>query len=144
MINVYSFTDVSVTISHPAVGQKVLNGEGLGSISVNMSNDRTVHDIAADGSVMPSKIKANNGVVSMSIQQTSSLHAWLLKWYNYLDTAPSSQWAKTQITIRSTTMGELITATGVSPQKLPDKPYQQQGQQIVWNMMAAGIQQESV
>lgn len=144
MNNVYSFSDVNVTISHPSVGQKILNGEGLGSISVNMANDKTIHDVAADGKVMVTKVNAENGAISVSIQQTSSLNTWLLKWYNYLKAAKGSEWAKTQITIRNTTLGELITATGVSPQKLADRPYQQQGQQVVWNLMAADIQQEAV
>ena len=41
-------------------------------------------------------------------------------------------------------MGEKITLTGVSPQKLPDKPYQAQAQLVTWNLMAADIQQEAI
>jgi superfamily I DNA and RNA helicase len=143
-MNVYSFADVTMTISHPKVGQNIATGEGLGSISVSMAQDRTVHDVAADGKVLVSKIKGRNGTAAISVQQISALNAWLTKWYNYLETAPTDEWADTRIIIRSPQMGETITLTGVSPQKLPDKPYQAQAQQVTWNLMAADIQQEAV
>ncbi|MFB0841781.1 phage protein [Paenibacillus oleatilyticus] len=139
----YSFSDVTMVISHPAVGQFVATGAGLGSITTIMTTDRTTHDISADGSVMVSKIKARNGSHSISVQQTSDLNRWLLKLYNYLETAATNQWAGITIVIRSPQMQDLITSTGVSFQKLPDKPYQAQGQQVTWNLMAADIQQDA-
>ncbi|WP_163855820.1 phage protein [Paenibacillus elgii] len=139
----YSFSDVTMVISHPAVGQFVATGAGLGSITTIMTTDRTTHDISADGSVMVSKIKARNGSHSISVQQTSELNRWLLKLYNYLETAATNQWAGITIVIRSPQMQELITSTGVSFQKLPDKPFQNQGQQVTWNLMAADIQQDA-
>lgn len=143
-VNTYSFSDVTMTISHPALGQCTVTGEGIGSINITMATDRTTHDIAADGSVMVSKIKGRNGAIGLSVQQISSLNKWMTKWYNYLETAATSEWAKTSVTVRSPIMGETIKATGVSPQKLADKPYQAQGQQINWNLMAADIQQEAL
>ncbi|WP_088832732.1 phage protein [Paenibacillus tyrfis] len=140
----YSFSDVTMVISHPSVGQYVATGAGLGSISTIMTNDRTTHDVSADGSVMVSKIKARNGSHSISVQQTSDLNRWLLKAYNYLEMAPTNQWAGMTILIRSPQMQDLMTSTGVSFQKLPDKPYQAQGQQITWNLMATDIQQDAV
>lgn len=140
----YSFSDVTMVISHPAVGQFVATGAGLGSITTIMTADRTTHDVSADGSVMVSKIRARNGSHSISVQQTSDLNKWLLKTYNYLETAPTNQWAGMTLLIRSPQMQDLITSTGVSFQKLPDKPYQAQGQQITWNLMAADIQQDAV
>lgn len=138
----YSFGDVSVSISHPSVGQHVVSGEGLGGISVTMTTERTVQDVAADGSIMVSKIKGRNGGVALTMQQTSDLNKWLKRWYNHLESASTSQWAKTKVIVRSPVMGDLVTATGVSPQKLPDKPWQAQGQNVVWNLMAADIQQD--
>ncbi|KZE79314.1 hypothetical protein AV654_17755 [Paenibacillus elgii] len=139
----YSFSDVTMVISHPGVGQFVATGAGLGSITTIMTTDRTTHDVSADGSVMVSKIKARNGSHSISVQQTSDLNRWLLKLYNYLETAATNQWAGITIVIRSPQMQDLITSTGVSFQKLPDKPYQAQGQQVTWNLMAADIQQDA-
>jgi len=144
MITTYSFSDVNMVISHPNVGQHVSSGEGIGSISVSMATEKTEHNVASDGSVMVSKIPGDNGTIAITIQQTSTLNKWLLKWYNYLKAASTSQWAKTGITVRAPSMQDLITATGVSPQKLADKPYQAQGQLVTWNLMAADIQQEAM
>jgi superfamily I DNA and RNA helicase len=142
MYSTYSFSDVSMTISHPAIGQYTANGTGLGNINTTMATERTAHETSADGSVMVSKIKGRSGSHSIAVQQTSDLNKWLLKLYNYLETASTSQWAGISIVLRSPSMQDLITSTGVSFQKLPDKPYQAQGQQITWNFMAADIQQD--
>ena len=142
MNTTYSFSDVSVIIAHPSVGQYVANGVGIGTINVSMTTDRTAHDVAADGSVMVTKIRGRNGAVTIAVQQTSELNKWLLKWYNYLEAAATSKWAETTITIKSPVMKDLISATGVSPQKLADKPYQAQGQNVNWTLMAADIQQD--
>lgn len=139
----YSFGDVSITISHPSVGQYTMQGEGIGSISVNMATDRTVHDTAADGSVMISKIRGRSGAVGIVVQQTSPIDQFLRKWFNYLETADSSEWADSSIIIRSAVTPETISCTGVSPQKQADRPFQAQGQQVTWNLMAADIQQDS-
>jgi len=143
MNTTYSFADVTLTINHPKVGKYIASGGGIGSINLSMSNDRTVHDIAADGSVMVSKIRARNGQLSLAIQQTSPLNKWLTKWFNYLETASTSAWADTTVTIRCPVMGDSKILTGVSPQKQADVPYQAQGQQVTWNLMAADIQQEA-
>lgn len=139
----YSFSDVSFVISHPALGQYIANGEGLGTISISRSTDNSVHDIASDGSVMVSKIRARNGIVNVTIQQTSNLNKWLQKWFNYLETAPTSAWAETTVIVRAPMMGETTTCIGVSPQKPGDKPYQQQGQQVSWNLMSADVQMDA-
>lgn len=143
-ISTYSFSDVSISISHPNVGKFSAMNEGIGDISISMTNDRTAHDIANDGSTMVSKIKARNGSISIAVQQTSNFNKWLQKWYNYLDAATTDVWADTLITIRAPKMGDLITAKGVSPQKIPDRPYQSQGQKMTWTLMAADIQQDVI
>lgn len=137
----YSFEDVTVTISHDDVGQFVAQGAGLGSITTTMATDRSSHDVSADGSVMVSKIKGRNGSHAIQVQQTSDLNKWLMRLYNYLETASASVWAGITIIIRSPGMQDLIVSHGVSFQKLPDRPYQAQGQQVTWNLMAADIQQ---
>lgn len=144
MISTYSFADVSVSISHPNVGNYSASNEGIGDISVSMTNDRTAHDLANDGSVMVSKIRARNGAISIAVQQTSGFNKWLNKWFNYLEAAGADVWANTTVLIRAPKMGDLITAKGVSPQKLPDKPYQQQGQKVTWSLMCADIQQDVI
>ncbi len=135
----YSFEDVTTSFQHNGVGAASSTGAGLGSIAIAMAGDRTVHDAAADGKIMISKVNCKNGTITLTMQQTSELHKYLLKWYNYVDVANSSEWAAMVITIKSNNLGDITTCTGVSPQKLPDRPYQAQGQQVTWNLMAAEI-----
>lgn len=136
---VYSFADVSFTISHPKVGKFTATGEGIGSISIAMSNDATQHDVAADGSVMVSKITTENGTIALAVQQTSAFHKWMQKWNSYLKVAPTSEWAQTSAVLKDPALGETISISGISPQKRADAAYQQAGQQVTWNLMAAKI-----
>lgn len=136
--NTYSFEEVTVTCTHPSVGVET-TGSALGSISVAMANDVTAHDVAADGTVMVSKMKRRNGTISMSMQQTSSLHRALIAWYNHIENANAEEWAKMTIVIDNERTGENITCTGVSPQKMTDRGYEAQGGQVTWPLMAAEI-----
>lgn len=136
---VYSFKDVSLVLSHPSVGKFTLTGEGLGSVSVSEANDLTQHDVAADGSVMVSKIDTENGTMAIAIQQTSAAHTWLNKWVKYLKIAPTSEWAQTSGILKNPATGETINLSGISPQKRADAGFQQTGQQVTWNLMAAKI-----
>jgi len=137
----YSFSDISFVINHPSVGQYSFQGEGIGTATVAYATDVSAQDVASDGSVMTSKIKANNGTIALSVQQTSSLHSWLLKWYNYIRIAPTNQWTAATMVIRDSGGGLTTNCTGVCPQKAGDTPYQAQGQQITWTLMAANIEQ---
>lgn len=140
-MSTYSFEDVTCSLQHDGVGSESSTGAGVGSITTTMTTERTVHDVAADGIVMITKVPGKNGLVAIAMQQNSDLNKWLLKWYNYVDTADSSEWAGMTITIKSKNLGDVTTCTQVSPQKLPDRPYQAQGQHVTWNLMAAKIAQ---
>jgi len=133
----YSFQDVIVTFKVPYFAAFSSTGAGLGSISIVPSTTKTIQDVAADGRVMISKVAGNNGTIAITMQQNSLLHKNLLNWYNYINTtASTSDWASTTVIIAN--------ATGVSPQKLADKPYQAQGQMITWTLMAANIHEENI
>lgn len=142
-LSTYSFLDLSGSISHPTIGSYLFTGEGVGDINISMSTDRSSHDVASDGSVMVSKIAGNNGTITITAQQTSPLHFWLLDWYNTLWNLPTSEWATTSMLLRNTSTGGSHTIKGISPQKVGDIPYQQQGQRITWTLMAVDIQQNS-
>jgi len=139
----YSFGDISLVLRHPTFGSYTAMGEGIGSITVNMANDVSTHDVAADGSVMTSKIKVSNGTVSLAVQQTSSINKWLTNLYNYLRTAPASEWEGLRISIKAPTIEQVTNCSRVAFQKFMDKPYQQQGQVVTWSMMAAEIQHDT-
>nr|DAV21116.1 MAG TPA: Protein of unknown function (DUF3277) [Caudoviricetes sp.] len=138
-VTTYSFTDLAGSISHPTFGAYLFDGTGIGSVTISKATDRTAHDVAADGSVMVSKIAGNNGTLTIECQQTSAIHKWLLAWFNVLWQLPTSEWASTSITLRNSATGTRHIISGVSPQKEPDTPYQSQGQRVTWNLMCAEI-----
>lgn len=145
MSTTYSFKDLTGAFVHPLVGSFILGGGniGLGSLTVSMTTDRTVQDVAADGSVMVSYIPGDNGTISIEVQQTSDLHGFLLNWFNACKTAADLgdvlPWAAGLISIRNLIDGSVHTATGVSPGKMPDKVYAAQGGKITWTLPAARI-----
>jgi Protein of unknown function (DUF3277) len=148
MPTTYSFKDLTGGFVHPIAGSYILNGGhiGLGQITISMTQDRTVQDVSSDGSVMVSYIAGDNGTIAIEVQQTSSLHEFLLSWFNACKTAADSgdvtNWASASISIRNLLDGSTHTATGVSPGKVPDKVYQKQGQNITWTLPAARIVSE--
>jgi hypothetical protein len=136
---VYSFSDISFVISHPVYGQFIAQGEGIGSINVAMTNDVSVQEVAADGAIMTTKIKADNGTINLSILQTSSLNKYLTGLFNYLKTASAAEWERATMTINAPTIEQTTVATRVSFQKHADKSYQQQGQMVTWAFLSAAI-----
>lgn len=142
-MKVYGFEDVTASLSHPKVGSKSSTGAGVGSIGISLAGDKTAHDVGADGEIMVSKLAGKNGAVTIALQQTSELHKWLLKWYNYVESAGTlSEFANMTITIASKNLGDETVCTGVSPQKIADRSYQAQGQHVTWTLMAAEITQK--
>lgn len=135
----YAFEDVDVIVSHPSVGSYSFNGAGMGSITIAKANDVTQHDVAADGSVMASKIRTGNGTVTIAVQQTSVGAAFLKKLNAYVETADSSEFTRTTISVVAKKQGVNITCTGVSPQKSPDAGFAQAGAQISFAYMAQRI-----
>lgn len=135
----YSFDDITATIAHPDFSSYSLKNEGTGSIRKTMANDRTVHDVAADGSVMISKIKVKNGSLTIQAQQTSNLHSYLTKLYKYCESAAASTWAKITVVIQDKMTGRTVNASYGSFKKLGDEGWQAQGEQVSWELMFAEI-----
>lgn len=136
----YSFKDIKgVILGIPIVGGNV----GMGSITITMSEDRTVQDVACDGSIMPSYVAGDNGSVAIEVQQTSALHHALLTQYNILklaaDAGESLTWASGVISFFTTLEGSNHVLTGVSFQRIPSKVYAAHGAKITWNLMACNI-----
>jgi hypothetical protein len=142
----YSFKDLVGVLVNTVAGTTIpLTGGniGNGSITITMATERTSHDVGSDGTVMPSYIAGRNGAVSIEIQQTSLLHHEMLALYNLLETAANaddiSGWAATIISFRTLLDGSTHILAGVSFTKVPDKPYQAQGQRVTWSLMAADV-----
>lgn len=137
----YSFLDLAGAISHPffPLGVFQFTGEGVGSITVEMLSERSQHDVAADGSIMISKMAGNNGVITIECQQTSLVHKYLLNLFNYVWQADTNQWAMIAIALRNISDGTSHICTGVSFNKKGAKSYKREGQQVTWTLMAADI-----
>ncbi len=142
----YSFKSLTGVITNPVFGVSIpLTGGniGVGSFTIRMTTTRTTHDVAADGTVMPSYIAGDNGDVDIEVQETSVLHKALLSLYNLCVVAANNDdvlgWAAIAISFVFLIDGSTHTLTGCSFEKIPDKPYQAQGQKITWKLMAANI-----
>jgi len=142
----YSFKDLVGALTNTVFGVSFsLSGGnvGFGSLTIVMQTARTAHDVAADGTVMPSYIAGDNGELTIELQQTSVLHHQLLNLYNLCVAAANnddvSGWASTALAFRTLLDGSTHIATGVSFDKVPDKPYHASGQKVTWKLMAANI-----
>lgn len=136
----YSFTDIEATISHPSYGSYSIQGEGIGDITFAKLTDRSVHDTAADGNIMVSKIAGNNGNVTINTQQTSSLNNFMQGLFNYVWSATTDEWAQMSLTMRAPKMQKTYYCTGGAFVKEPDEQFQAQGQRVPWAILFTDIQ----
>lgn len=141
----YSFKDLSGAFNHPLAGAFAFYGQiGEARVMISNTTERTIQSVAADGNVMVSFVDGDNGVVTIEAQQTSDIHKFLLLWFNLCKTAAqkgdTSNWATGTITFRNVADGSYHICRGVSPSKVPDKPYAAQGENVTWNLPAANIQ----
>jgi hypothetical protein len=136
----YSFSDISIIVSHPSFGQYSAMGEGLGSIDIALANDTSIQETASDGKVVTTKIKSRSGNIAISMQQTSAFNLWLQRLYNYLEVAPSSEWEGVSITVRAPLLKETTICSRVSFQKQPNRTYNQQAQLKSWALLSADVQ----
>lgn len=143
----YSFMDVSGSLTHPFLPVPIVfqGQKGVRTLTVTMAVERTVHDVASDGAIMISAVPGHNGSITIEMQQTSALHKEFLAWYNAVYIATTlgdvADFASGAATFRAITDGAHYVARGVSPSKIPDKPYASQGQYVTWSLMCADIQQ---
>ena len=143
---IYSGKDVNITLSNPLIAPITLagvNALGLGRVTVRMSTNRTSVQIGMDGSPAVSAIPGENGEIELQVWQTSTTHQLLVNWYNALkaaqDNGDVTNWASTTILVQCIVDGSQHYATGVGPQKVPDKTYAEQQQLLTWVFVCADI-----
>lgn len=135
----YSLSEVSATIQNPLVGQKVINGTGVGTITWAYTDDLSQSDLGADGFDMVSKIVSHRGTITIELQQTSASNTWLRNYFNRAENA-SGDWANGTITVKETfSNGAVMTATNVSPLKRPDHKDDMNGGRLSWTFHSANI-----
>ena len=137
MNRTYSFSDYTIIIGHPSIGQHSFQGEGIGGATVAYAKDMTAHDSAADGVVMISKIVSKNGTATITTQQTSEGNKWLKNFVKYLRNAPTSEFALGYMLIYGPDVD--MRCNGLTPQKPADTAFQESGQQVSWSLMVAEI-----
>lgn len=138
---VYSFSNITASISHPSTGAISTSNSGVGSIGISMLTDRTTHDIAADGGIFILKVDGNNGIISLQVQQTSELHRWMLQLAGFLmtPTVDHKTWAEINMSIQDNNMNTLYRCTGGSLIKIPDLTFATDGQSVTWIIYFADI-----
>jgi hypothetical protein len=139
----YSFKDLSGAFATP-FGNLTFGGQiGMGTVTVTNATDHTAHDLAADGTIMPSFVPGDGGTVTIECQQTSIVHKFLLDWLNSCKTASMngdlSSWAASTLYLHNTLDGSTHNVGGISPVKSPDKVYAAQGAKITWTLQACDV-----
>lgn len=140
----YSFKDLSGAFTSPVAGAFIFSGEiGQGRVVVANTTEHGLMDTATDGTVMPIYVAGDAGTITIECQQTSIVHKFLLNWFNIVNTLARggdvSNWATAAILMRNLVDGSSHTASGVSPQKVPDKTYVANGTNISWNLLCANL-----
>lgn len=141
---VFAFKNVVGAISDPDAGTFPFQGqEGVKTITISNATDRTAHDTAADGTIMVSYVSGASGLIEIETQQTSSLHQFLINWANIKFTESENgnaiRFAAAAVKVVDLINGAIHTLTGVSPTKIPDKPYGPSGGFVTWRLMAANV-----
>ncbi len=138
--SVYSLADVRVVMYHPEVGQCVLSSQGLGRIGISYAGDLSSHTATADGYVVVNRLRTNNGTITLEVPQNSSADEFLRKWAKYLkNSAQSYQFACTALNIVDNAGWFTIYCEGVTPQKIPDRTYDQASSNLTWTLLAASV-----
>lgn len=138
----YSFEDTSFTISHPSVGSFDAYGTGIGDISIAYSNDVTTHEVAADLAVIVSKSAKKNATITINALQASELNSWLTRWANYIESAPTSEFALASAVLKNSSTGEQWNCTGISHQKKSGGSFKSTAETKQWVLMVANAEQQ--
>jgi len=144
MATTYAFKNVVGAFTDPDAGSFPFTGqEGVKHLSISNATERGVIDVAADGSQMVSYVSGAGGAIDIEVQQTSSLHQFLVVWANIKftesDAGNAANFAAAAIKIVDLLSGAMHTLTGVFPTKIPDKPYGPSGASVTWRLMAANV-----
>jgi hypothetical protein len=149
ILTTYSAKDLNMTFTHPLIGTIQAAGvdsKGIAQINVRMTTAQSVLQVGMDGAVVPSVVPGDQGEVEIQVWQTSTLHQQLLAWYNALkaarDAGDVSQWFSGVLLVQNIVDGTSHTCTGVAPQKVADKSYQEQAQRVNWLLVACSIVNE--
>ena len=144
MATTYAYKNVVGAFTDPDVGNFSFQGQiGVKHLTITNASERGVIDPAADGAQMVSYVSGAAGSIDIEVQQTSTLHQFLVLWANVkfteADAGNASNFAAAAIKVIDLLSGAMHTLTGVFPTKIPDKPYGPSGASVTWRLMAANV-----
>ena len=134
-MEVYSFQDFTLTLKQDGFADLSTVGQGIGEVTVSYATDsfNDASNIASDGIIVFSKIKQDNGLLSITMQQTSSLHKNLIKRFNALYfTEDTSIWASMNGVLKNKSTGEQKILKNIAFHKIPDNQNQRTVQMVTW------------
>lgn len=137
MAKTYSFRDTKAAITGPGGSFSITNGSAEEGITIAMREDKNNLLIGADGSGMHSLRADKSGTITVRLLKNSPTNAILSGMYNF-QTASSTTHGQNVITITST-IGDVITATGVAFKKQPDITYSKDGNINEWSFEAIEV-----
>ena len=132
----FSFKQLTGFISLGGMSYAFTGGEGLGGITFTPLTEKTTHNRAADGTIMPNFIAGDNADVVIEVQQTSAFHQFMMNAFNVLNAAGGVGWADGAGSFRHMVTGNSYIATGLSFKQDASEPYHVEGEMITWNLMA--------
>ena len=139
--SVYSMADVQVVMYHQDVGRMLLSGHGLGKITIAYAGDISSHTPTADGYVVVNKLRNSHGLITVEVPQNSEAAGYLRRWADYLKDCDTYLFALTALNIVDPAGGFTVYCEGVTPQKKPDRIYDQTSSNMSWVLLAASIKE---
>jgi hypothetical protein len=145
----YSFKDLVGVLNFPGFVPFTLSGElGADRLTIEMSTERAAQAVASDGAVMQTYIAGSNGRLSLELQETSPLHAYLINVMNTLtgqaDSGNVSNFVAGTAQFTAIVNGYIFLCYGISPTKIADIPFAKDGGNVTWSLLCARIVQQAV
>ncbi len=140
MTTAYSFLEVQAAIAGPGGTFNLGNGSGAAEegITIEMTAEKDIMTIGADGTPMHSLSADNSGMITVRLLKTSPVNAQLQAMYDAQKLDPSL-WAQNVITISNTNSGDSVGCRSVAFKKLPNNVYAKEGGMNEWEFNAGAI-----
>ena len=85
------------------------------------------------------RLRNSHGIITLEVPQNSTADVFLRRWSKFLKNAQSWQFALSMLNIVDNAGGFTIYCEGVTPQKIPDRAYDQTAGNVSWTLLAANI-----
>ena len=140
MTTAYSFLEVQAAIAGPGGTFNLGNGSGAAEegITIEMTAEKDIMTIGADGTSMHSLSADNSGMITVRLLKTSPVNAQLQAMYD-AQKLDLSLWAQNVITISNTNSGDSVGCRSVAFKKLPNNVYAKEGGMNEWEFNAGAI-----